>query len=101
MARLLATRLQGPVTDSTGLKGKYDFTLYFSASSVGMSPGPVLAGPAPAGVATKVGEEAAEGVSLPSVFVVLKDKLGLTLERKQGSFDLFLVDHVERVPVEN
>ena len=101
MARLLATRLQGPVTDSTGLKGKYDFTLYFSASSVGMSPGPVLAGPAPAGVATKVGEEAAEGVSLPSVFVVLKDKLGLTLEREQGSYDLFLVDHVEKVPVGN
>jgi uncharacterized protein (TIGR03435 family) len=101
MARLLAGRLQGPVTDSTGLDGKYDFTLYCSAVSVGLSSGPDPAGPAPAGVAKKVGEESAEGVFVPSIFVVLREKLGLTLEKKQVLLDLFVVDHVERVPVEN
>jgi uncharacterized protein (TIGR03435 family) len=101
MARRLATHLQGPVTDSTGLGGKYDFVVYFSASSVGLSSDAALVGPGPARAARKVGEEAAEGVKLPSVFVVLRDKLGLTLQRKQGFFDLFVVDRVEKVPVEN
>jgi uncharacterized protein (TIGR03435 family) len=101
MAKMLATRLQGPVTDSTGLGAKYDFTLYFSAASVGFSPGPALASPTPGDAPRRVGEEAAEGISLPSVFVVLQDKLGLTIERTQGFFDLFVVDHVEKVPAEN
>jgi uncharacterized protein (TIGR03435 family) len=101
MAKMLAIRLKGPVTDSTGLGGKYDFTLYVSAASVGMSPGPEAANSALANAARTVGEEAAEGVSLPSVFVVLQEKLGLTLAKKQGFLDLFVVDQVERVPVEN
>jgi uncharacterized protein (TIGR03435 family) len=97
MAKMLAIRLKGAITDSTGLGGKYDFTLYVSAASVGMSSGPEAAGSA----ARAVGEEAAEGVSPASVFGVLQDKLGLTLTKKQGAFDLFVVDHVEKVPVEN
>ena len=96
MAKILANLLHGPVTDSTGLGGKYGFTLYFSAASVGLSADAV-----PAGAARKVGDEAAEGVSLPSVFMVLQNQLGLTLQRKQGFFDLFVVDHVEKVPAEN
>jgi uncharacterized protein (TIGR03435 family) len=95
MAKMLAGRLQRPVTDSTGLDGKYDFSLYFSSESVGMSPGP-----APAGAAVRI-RGTASGESLPSVFLVLHDKLGLTLEQKQGFFDLFVVDRVEKTPVEN
>jgi len=101
MAKALAGLLKGPVTDATGLGGEYDFTIYCSAASVGLSSGPEAVGSAPAGAARAVGEEAAEGVSLPSVFAVLQDKLGLTIEKKQGFFDLFVVDHVEKVPVGN
>ena len=96
MAKMLAARLQGAVTDRTSLEGKYDFTLYFSATSAGSG-----VGPSPAGAGKKVGEEAAEGVNLPTVFAVMQDKLGLTLQKKQGSFDLFVVDHVEKAPLEN
>jgi uncharacterized protein (TIGR03435 family) len=96
MTRMLSNNLRVPVTDSTGLRGSYDFTLYYSPANAGLP-----AGGTPAGAAKKAGAEAAEGVMLPSLFVVLLDKLGLTLTKKQGFFDLFVVDHVDRVPVEN
>jgi uncharacterized protein (TIGR03435 family) len=93
MAKTLASRLQHPVTDSTGLDGKYDFTLYCSAESVGLSPEPVSANHA-----KKFGET---DETAPPIFAVLQDKLGLKLERRQGHFDLFVVDHVEKIPTEN
>jgi uncharacterized protein (TIGR03435 family) len=101
IAKMLAVRLDAPVGDETGLMGMYGFTLYFSAGVSALSSGPVTGGSGPTSTARKVGAEAAEGVSLPSLSVVLRDKLGLTLEKRQGFVDVFVVDHVERVPVAN
>jgi uncharacterized protein (TIGR03435 family) len=91
MAKTLASRLQRSVTDSTGLNGKYGFTLYCSSESVGLPP-------PPPGVAKGVGET---DETLPSVFAMLQNTLGLKLEQRQGYFDLFVVDHVEKTPTEN
>ena len=91
MAKTLASRLQRPVTDSTGLNGKYGFTLYCSSESVGLPP-------PPPGVAKVVGET---DETLPSVFAMLQNTLGLKLEQRQGYFDLFVADHVEKTPTEN
>ena len=96
MAKRLDSLLQSPVTDSTGLDHRYDFTLYFSAARAGTSAPP----PVP-GATRKLGTEAAEGVVLPPLAVALENKLGLVLRKKEGFVDLLVVDHINKVPAEN
>jgi uncharacterized protein (TIGR03435 family) len=100
LARDLATLLKRPVKDSTGLAGQYDFTLYCSAESVGLVPPESVSGPAATKV-SKAGEQAAEGVHLPSILAVIRDKLGLQLVPKRGFYDQLVIDHVEKAPSEN
>jgi uncharacterized protein (TIGR03435 family) len=81
------------VVDSTGLKGKYDFTLTFS--SEGASGTAAASSPSdPGGIvpAADVG---------PSVFGALEGQLGLKLEPKKIMIDAFVIDHAERTPTEN
>lgn len=75
---MLAVQIGGPVTDETGLHGKYDFTLSWVVENnpSADSPGPTLV-------------------------EAIQEQLGLKLERKKGSVDVFVIDHVEKVPVEN
>jgi uncharacterized protein (TIGR03435 family) len=91
VAGILSRTLGRPVTDLTGLKGKYDFTLNFSSSSVGRPEEPGTPDAALPG--------SPSAASLPTVFGVLQDQLGLRLEQKKGSMDLFVIDHVEKTPV--
>jgi uncharacterized protein (TIGR03435 family) len=77
----LAVQLGRPVSDSTGLKGKYDFTLSWvigpvSATSTDDTPGPTLPG-------------------------AVQEQLGLKLESKKMTVDILVVDHMEKVPTEN
>jgi len=85
-----------PVVDSTGLKGKYDFTLTFSSGSPdgasGSAAGSSPSDPGGTVPATDVG---------PSVFGALEDQLGLKLEPKKIMIDAFVIDHAERTPTEN
>jgi uncharacterized protein (TIGR03435 family) len=37
----------------------------------------------------------------PTLVEAIQEQLGLKLERKKGSVDVFVIDHVEKVPVEN
>lgn len=66
-----------PVTDATGLKGKYDFTLQWVPDRGGVSD------------------------SGPNIFQALQDQLGLKLESKKGMVDILVVDHIEKTPTEN
>lgn len=75
LAGLLTFDLKRPVTDETGLKGDFAFTLEWT---------PGLG-------------EADEG---PSLFVAVQEQLGLILESKKGPLEVLLIDHVER-PAEN
>jgi uncharacterized protein (TIGR03435 family) len=70
-----------PVTDATGLKGKYDFTLHWISEGVG---------PPSSGDDTG-----------PTLFRALPEQLGLRLEGKKGMVEVLVVDHVEKTPTEN
>jgi uncharacterized protein (TIGR03435 family) len=70
-----------PVVDQTGLTGYYDFTLSFQ---------PILP---PDQTADTLPPELRD---LPTIFTALRDQLGLKLTPTKGSFDIFVVDRVER-----
>ena len=96
LADMLAAQLSKPVTDSTGLTGKYDFLLTFAGGN-----GPdiaVLHGGA--GGPAAGGHDGAEPEA-PPLQKALQDQLGLRLESKKGSAGNLIVDHIERVPSEN
>jgi uncharacterized protein (TIGR03435 family) len=85
---MLTNVLRTPVVDMTGLKGHYDLTL---------------------NVAKYAADLAAQGKSLDSapadplalVSMILQEELGLKLDGKKMPLDLLMVDHAEKIPVEN
>jgi uncharacterized protein (TIGR03435 family) len=80
-ARLVEGYLRGPVTDATGLIGKYDFDIFFN-------PGPDIFNPGP---------DITEAPTLPSAI----QSTGLKLESAKAPVDVIVVDHVEKTPTEN
>lgn len=72
IAGVLGAHLQGPVTDLTGLKGAYDFSLSWALTDSG-----------------------------PTLPQAVQAQLGLSLVRSKGLVDIFIVDHMEKTPVEN
>ena len=115
----LANRLSGqlgkPVTDETGLKGKYDYALTYSvdaalAGGPGLPPPPPGAlGGGPAGGAVIAGGPGggppgaggADRVTAPTLTEAVQQQLGLKLEQKKGMVDIVVVDHIEKTPTEN
>lgn len=79
IARRLSNELGAPVTDSTGLKGVYDFVLNWTPEN----------------------GKAAAADSGPLLEDAVQEQLGLKLERKKGTADVFVIDHAEKTPVEN
>jgi uncharacterized protein (TIGR03435 family) len=94
LASNLANQLQRPVTDATGLKGWYDITLEYAPDSVGGLGGRGMSAGADPGAAP-----AAEPV--PTLMGAVQAQLGLKLEQKKGMVQVLVVDHAEKVPVEN
>jgi uncharacterized protein (TIGR03435 family) len=86
LARFLAPPVHRPVVDRTGLTGYFDADLETTAEF-----GPP---PPPPGVADRI-----DRGSLPSIFTVLKDRLGLRLDAQRGPVTVFVIDRLER-PVE-
>ncbi len=89
LATLLAQQVGRPVTDKTGLAGKYDFSLEWTPDEslrgtglFGESPGPE---PAPA-----------TDSSGPSIFTALQEQLGLKLESEKGPVEILVIDHVDK-----
>jgi uncharacterized protein (TIGR03435 family) len=78
-ARQLRNQLGRPVTDATGLKGTYDFTLSWVADS------PVTPDSDPA----------------PDLFTAVQQQLGLRLEASKVTIDVIVADHAEKSPSEN
>ncbi len=79
---MMKGQLQAPVIDLTGLKGKYDFTLSWSWEERSPADG----GYEPIG---------------PILVDAVQSQLGLKLEKKKGSVEILVVDHVEKSPTEN
>jgi uncharacterized protein (TIGR03435 family) len=103
----LATRLQSmvgrPVTDATGLTGKYDFELSFSPNAGGMTVQSFFPGlpPPPPGPVQSSPDGAPSDDSGVSLLTALQEQLGLKLESKKGPVDTLVIDHIEKTPTEN
>ena len=80
LADLLARNLSMMVVDETGMKGVYDFDLRWSNDE------------------RNTGDDAEPA---PSLFTAVQEKLGLRLQSQKVPVPVIVVDHVERVPVEN
>ena len=76
---MLANRLNGPVNDSTGLKGKYDFELRWIQD----------------------GGVPREDSTGPPLLQAIQEQLGLRVQKTKSMVDIFVVDHVEKIPTEN
>jgi uncharacterized protein (TIGR03435 family) len=79
LAALLSRMTRMPVLDKTGLAGYYQFDLKY-ADEV---------------------SKTAEDTGRPSVFTAVQEQLGLKLESRKGPVEVLVVDHAEKVPVDN
>ncbi|HLG97060.1 MAG TPA: TIGR03435 family protein [Bryobacteraceae bacterium] len=81
--QMLALQLSGqvaaPVHDETGLKGKYEISLYWASEGL-------------------LEKEPDAG---PELMQALRDQLGLRLESTKAPAEFLVVDHAERVPTDN
>lgn len=93
-AAVLAAQLGKPVVNATGLKGKYDFQLYWIYDGPGAPPMP---GP---GVDRSQLPPAADP-SGPTIFRAIQEQLGLRLEPKRVAVDFLTVESALRSPLEN
>jgi uncharacterized protein (TIGR03435 family) len=104
----LASRLQSifsrsgsgqtiPITDRTGINGRFDFQLAIPAPSRRF----------PAQLRLQAGQDASAAVASDpevgpaSVSPAIEKQLGLKLKAVKTSLDFIMVDHVERVPTAN
>ena len=80
---LSGSYLNQPIVDATGLTGKYDFDLKWTADET----------------QAYARDEAAEPGG-PSLFAAIQEQLGLKLEPAKGPVEVIVIDHVEH-PTEN
>jgi len=78
LAALLSRMTRMPVLDKTGLTGFYQFDLRFADE-----------------------RQPVENQVGPSVFSAVQEQLGLKLESRKSPVDVLVIDHAEKVPLEN
>jgi uncharacterized protein (TIGR03435 family) len=81
LSEMAASPLQGVVVDRTGLEGAWDFTLDAS-SFVGQAP---------------ADREEAIGM----IIQALSEQLGIKIDQKKVPAEVMIVEHAEKIPVEN
>jgi len=74
LARRLSQQLHEPVSDLTGLRGSYDFTLDWQQD---------------------------DSVPGPSLFTAVQEQLGLKLEARKTPVEVLVIDHAEKTPIAN
>jgi uncharacterized protein (TIGR03435 family) len=72
-AKFLQFELDRPVVDQTGLKGKYDFKLTWTANP----------------------EASSDPAAAPGFFTALQEQAGLKIELSRRQVDVLAIDHVE------
>jgi uncharacterized protein (TIGR03435 family) len=88
LAVTLQNQLKRPVTDATGLPGKYDFVLSYATEGLYLGSGRIPVGPG--------GEDAP-----PDIFNALSEQLGLKLEARKVSTQVVTIDRIEKTPTGN
>jgi uncharacterized protein (TIGR03435 family) len=103
LAAMLTNQLGKPVTDATGLKAKYDFTLTFASDGMAMGFNGIPPPPPPPGGGSFAPPAAPSEASdpMPDIFGAVQQQLGLKLDPKKGMIDVLVVDHAEKTPTEN
>jgi len=81
--------LDKPVSDKTGLTGKYDFTLNWTPDETQYT-----------GMGIHVPQAVSNPNAPPELFTALQEQLGLKLEAHKTPAEVLVIDHVER-PSEN
>lgn len=76
LAGMLRRPLGKPVANQTGLTGNFDVTFDFAP-------------------------EGAEDSALPSIFTAIQEQLGLKLVPQKVPVETLVIDHAERVPIQN
>lgn len=94
IAARLALRVHRPVIDSTGLKGKYDYTLHYDLNADRVAAMSALTSP-------PYEASPAESERGPSVFVAIRNELGLQLKPNKGPVPMFVIDGARKTPTEN
>jgi uncharacterized protein (TIGR03435 family) len=79
----LSSALHAPVINNTGLEGRYDATIDIGKYMM------------------DVPQKDAAFDPVPIIVTGLQEELGLKLESKKMPLDLLIIDHAEKVPVEN
>lgn len=79
----LSNALRAPVINNTGLEGRYDATIDIGKYMADAAPKDGSFDP------------------VPIIVTGLRDELGLKLEAKKMPLDLLIIDHAEKMPVEN
>lgn len=74
-----------PVIDKTGLSGAFDFTMKLADNAAEL----------------KSSLERRESERDPSLFTVPLQQLGLKLEPQKGPVDILVIEHAQKIPVEN
>jgi uncharacterized protein (TIGR03435 family) len=96
IVQICQNRTHKPVTDKTGLQGRYDFDLSYSdtpASMPASEPSGTAAGPA--------GPALSLDVPAFGFLGAIEAQLGLRLEAKKQLVDIVIIDRLERAPTEN
>jgi uncharacterized protein (TIGR03435 family) len=81
LAGLLSNMLDRPVVDRTDLQGIYDVDLEWSVDDIP--------------------DRTVQANDPPSLVTALQEKLGLRLDTRKAPVDIYVIDHVERVPTQN
>jgi uncharacterized protein (TIGR03435 family) len=97
LANQLTRQMGRAVLDQTELTGTYDVDISWMPDDLDIAPG--RGGPGPVGNSPDSSHAAAE----PKLTLAqaLQEKLGLKLDPRKSSAEVLIIDHAERVPVEN
>ena len=83
LVQQLTGQTGAPVTDATGLKGEYDFSLAWVPTRPGTGP------------------DVSGNLDGPDLFAALPEQLGLRLESKKAPVEYLVIERAEKTPVEN
>lgn len=91
--KTLSFYLGRPVVDATGLTGKYDIDMRWGIDVAWLLER--------SGHRDEIGELPDNGPPGPTLIHAVQDQLGLKLNSTKGLGDVVVLDHVEKVPIEN
>jgi len=96
LARLLSLRVECPVEDLTGLKGRFDVDISWALD-------PSFERPDAFAIASAEAHPNADVRPAPTadLFTSVRESLGLRLEARKEQVEVVVIDSIERVPTEN